>query len=60
MMLVIISALSGVTGLLLRVFLKRPIDDLLKGIDRIAKGDYEDRFHEAKQREIETIITRFN
>ena len=60
MMLVIISALSGVTGLLLRVFLKRPIDDLLKGIDRIAKGDYEYKFHEAKQREIETIITSFN
>ena len=59
-MLFIILALAGVTRLLLRVFLKSPLDDLIQGIDRIAKGEYGYDFHEAKQREIETIISRFN
>ncbi len=59
-MLVIILALICVTGLLLRVFLKSPLNGLIQGIDRIAKGDYEYKFPKAKQREIKTIITRFN
>ena len=59
-MWVTVLVLFGGTGLLLRVFLKRPLDDLIKGIDRIAKGDYEYRFHEVKQREIETIISSFD
>lgn len=59
-MFAIILALIAVTGLLLRVFLKNPLNDLIQGIDRIARGEYEYSVHEAKQREIEAIISRFN
>ena len=59
-MFAIILALIAMTGFLLRIFLKNPLNDLIQGIDRIAKGEYEYSVHEPKQREIETIISRFN
>jgi signal transduction histidine kinase len=58
-LLIFILALSGVTGLLVRVSLRSSLNDLIHGIEQIARGDYEYRFVEAKQREIETIISRF-
>lgn len=59
-MLAVIVGLVCVTGLLLRVFLKSPLENLIRGIGRITMGDYEYSFHEAKQQEIQTIISKFN
>ena len=59
-MLVSILVLIGLTGILLRVFLRNPIDSLVDGIDRIAHGDYEYRFVGGKQTEIEVILSRCN
>ena len=58
--LVTVAAVVGATGLLLRKFLKRPLELLLTGIDGIAKGEYDQGLPEAKQQEIQTIISRFN
>ncbi len=57
--LMIILTLLGVTGFLLQVLLKKSLYDLIQGIEWFARGDYEYKFHKAKQREIETIISRF-
>ena len=59
-MLAVILGLVCVTGLLLRIFLKRPLENLIHGIDRIAVGDYKSGFHQSKQREIQIIILKFN
>ena len=59
-MLVSILVLLGLTGILLRIFLRNPIDSLVAGIDRIAHGDYEYRFDGGKQAEIEVILSRCN
>jgi signal transduction histidine kinase/CheY-like chemotaxis protein len=59
-MLAVILGLIAVTGLLLRMFLKNPLDALIQRIDRIAAGDYNYGQEKAKQKEIETIISRFN
>jgi two-component system, cell cycle sensor histidine kinase and response regulator CckA len=59
-MLVSIFVLIGLTGILLRVLLRNPIDNLVDGIDRIALGDYEYRFNGGKQSEIEVILSRCN
>ena len=59
-MLAVILGLIGVTGLLLRIFLRNPLDLLMQGIDQIAAGDYKYKFSPPKQREIETIISRIN
>ena len=58
--LVTVAAVVGATGLLLRKFLKKPLELLLTGIDGIAKGEYDQGLPEAKQQEIQTIISRFN
>ena len=58
--LVTVLAVVGATGLLLRKFLKKPLELLLTGIDGIAKGEYDQGLPEAKQQEIQTIISRFN
>ncbi len=59
-MLAVILGLIGVTGLLLRIFLRNPLNHLMHGIDQIAAGDYEYKFNTPKQKEIETIISRIS
>ena len=59
-MVVSILVLFGLTGFLLRVLLANPIDNLVDGIDRIARGDYDYRFAGGKQAEIEVILARCN
>jgi signal transduction histidine kinase/DNA-binding response OmpR family regulator len=59
-MVAVILGLVCVTGILLKTFLKNPLDNLIERIDRIAMGDYESGFHEAKQKEIQTIISKFD
>ncbi len=58
-MLVILLALAGVTGLLVRFFLHKPLKQLIMGIEKTAKGDYDHLFKKARQIEIATIISKF-
>ena len=48
------------TGLLLRVFMRKPLDILYKGIERVAKGDYSYTFEEVRYRELFEIANRFS
>ncbi len=57
---VTIVALICLTGLLLRIFLNVPLNELIKGIDQIAEGKYSHKFQKARQWEITRIISRFN
>jgi methyl-accepting chemotaxis protein len=59
-MLVTILMIIGVTTILLKLFLRNPLDYLYDRIDRIAEGDYEYKTQKYNQREIETIISKFN
>jgi signal transduction histidine kinase/CheY-like chemotaxis protein len=56
---VILLVLVGVTGLLVRYILQRPLNQLIMGIEQTAKGDYDYRFKPAHQIEIATIIEKF-
>lgn len=57
-MLLLMLALSVSTVLLLRNYLSRPMDDLVRGLDGIARGDYQGFAYHARQREIREIVTR--
>ncbi len=48
------------TGVLLRVFMRKPLRILQKGIDRVAKGDYAYKFEEIHHMELSEIASRFN
>jgi PAS domain S-box-containing protein len=59
-LLFVIAVLIGVAGFLLKVFLKNPFNYLIDRMDRIAEGDYEYKTRRYDQKEIETIISKFN
>ena len=59
-MLVIIISLVAMTGFLMRYFLIRPFDRLLKGIKQISRGNYAYSIGEFKHMEIETVISEFS
>jgi C4-dicarboxylate-specific signal transduction histidine kinase len=46
------------TGLLLHYFIRNPIDSLQKGLDRVAKGDYQYDFHDVHYTELSGISMR--
>ena len=46
------------TGLLLRYFIRNPIDSLQRGLDRVAKGDYRYEFRDVQYKELFGIATR--
>ena len=48
------------TGVLLRVFMRKPLDILYNGIDRVAKGDYSYKFEEIRYIELSEIANRFS
>ncbi len=48
------------TGILLRIFMRKPLDILQKGIDRVAKGDYSYGFTEIHHQELSGIAQRFS
>ncbi len=48
------------TGVLLRIFMRKPLDTLYKGIDRVAKGDFSYKFEEVHYRELSEIANRFS
>ena len=57
--LVIVVVLFIVTELLIGRYLRRPLASLMDGIDRISRREYDHPFQEFKQKEIRTIIQRF-
>lgn len=59
-LLFVIGVLIGVTGFLLKIYLKNPFDYLIDRMDRIAEGDYEYRIQKYNQKEIVTITSKFN
>ncbi len=48
-----------VTGILLRVFLKNPFDDLIHGLERISAGDYSYRLSQVRYKELSVIVHSF-
>lgn len=58
-MVVIVLALLGMSRLMLKSYVKRPIAAFVWGIERIARGDYDYNFGETGQKEFATIIDRF-
>ena len=56
---VAISVILAITGLLLRVFLNKPLHVLQKGIARVAKGDFSYEFGEVYHAELLEIAKRF-
>lgn len=48
------------TGVLLRIFMRKPLRILQKGIDRVAKGDYAYKIEEIHHMELSEIANRFN
>jgi signal transduction histidine kinase/DNA-binding response OmpR family regulator len=56
---VILLVLVGVTGLLVRYILHKPLRQLIMGIEQTTKGDYDYRFKPAHQIEIATITEKF-
>ena len=55
--LIIIVVLA--TGFLLRVFLKKPFDDFIQAIDKIADGDFFHKLPRMRQKEFFLIVDRF-
>ncbi|MGD8366049.1 MAG: ATP-binding protein [Desulfobacterales bacterium] len=52
-------AISVTTGLLLRIFMRKPLAILQKGIDRVARGDHDYQFEEIHHEELSEIAGRF-
>jgi PAS domain S-box-containing protein len=59
-MIVVTIILGLVTRLLLKILMGRPLDHLIKRIDRIASGDYKNYVQKYEQTEIQAIISRFD
>lgn len=58
-LLLIIFSLLLVTGIFLRVFMGKPFEVLMRGIQQISKGNYNYRFPAARQKEIQLIVSNF-
>jgi two-component system, cell cycle sensor histidine kinase and response regulator CckA len=48
------------TGILLRVLMRKPLNILRRGMDRVAQGDYEYQFVEVRHEELAGIARRFS
>jgi len=60
--LILLASLFAIlvtTGILLRVFMRRPLTILKNGIDRVARGDYDYGFEEVRHSELAGIVERF-
>jgi signal transduction histidine kinase/DNA-binding response OmpR family regulator len=58
-MLAILIALLAATGLMVRIVLHSPINQLIKGIDRVAQGEYTYQLKTSRHKEIATIGSKF-
>lgn len=54
-----LTAILVATGLLLRVFMRRPLSILQNGIERVAQGDYDYGFEGVRHSELADIAKRF-
>ncbi len=52
-------SLTGLTLLFSRMFLKRPFDNLIQGIEQISRGNYDYSFSQVRHGEIQTVIFKF-
>ncbi|MFZ5573422.1 MAG: PAS domain S-box protein [Thermodesulfobacteriota bacterium] len=57
---VIILVMVTATGILLRIFLRNPLEQLIKRIERIGRGDYHAETTPVRQIELQSIINDFN
>ncbi len=57
--ILLIVILVLITGVLLRIFLKKPFEDVILGIDRIAAGDFSHKLTRVRQAEFHPIVARF-
>jgi len=57
--LLIVIVLTIITSLFVRRYLRHPLDLLIRGIEKLSQGDYSYTFPGFKQREIQTIVTKF-
>lgn len=55
-----VLAIYIITDRLLTLFIKKPIETLLEGMDRVALGDFSHRFKKFKYKEMYEIGERFN
>ena len=58
--MVTLGVMVGVTHIILKAFLGKPLQSLQARIDRLAKGDYGVGSEPTRQVEIEAIISKFN
>lgn len=56
----IMLIIMGCTGLLLRVFLRRPLEALRMDMDRIARGDFSDKASPVQHAELAPLSERFS
>ncbi|WP_051142093.1 sensor histidine kinase [Paucidesulfovibrio longus] len=54
------AALLAATGILLRIFLRRPLSELESAMDRVAQGDFSRPFTGPRYTELERIIDSFH
>ena len=52
-------SLTGLTLLFSRMFLKRPFDSFIQGIEQISEGNYNYSFSQVRHREMQTVIFKF-
>ncbi len=57
--LLIIFVLTIITSLFVRRYLRHPINLLIQGIEKLSEGDYSHAFPPFKQREMQTIASKF-
>jgi len=55
-LLVVLLVVVTVTSVMLRMFFKRPLSQLIAGVQRISRGDYDYRFPDSPQEEIRAIV----
>lgn len=55
-----VAALLAATGILLRIFLRRPLSELEQAMDRVAQGDFSRAFSGPRYMELERIIDSFH
>ena len=58
--LLIIFVLTVMTGLFVRRYVRQPLNLLIQGIEKISEGGYSQTFHRFKQREMQTIASKFS
>ena len=56
---VVVVSLVFLTAVLIRLFVKKPLNSLMQGINQISRGNYGYRFKPFQQAEIQSIISDF-